>query len=147
MPDDSEPLTLARYLRDTKMTGTKEKSSVELYYKVGPIIVERSNDLEWEKFWVQHLRPITELIKKGEYELAKDLYTIATAKLVDKKATKYNDTDVVDEVYSYGLGVFAKIKLPYMIRYIILKLAFKVSLSYHSVRLWFVKQNFNRKNN
>ena len=136
MPDDSEPLTLARFLRDTKMTSPRERAAVQLYYKVAPQIVERSSEGEWQQFWSRHLRRITQLTRVGEYELAKDLYTFATAGLVDRKVTTFKDVDLVNEVYSYGLGAFARVKLPYALRFVILKLAFRVGLTYQSLRLW-----------
>lgn len=142
MPDNSEPLMLARYLRDTKMTSAKEHSAVALYYKVAPRIVERSTDSEWHEFWARHLRQITALIKLEQYDLAKDLYTFATADLIDRKVTTFKDVDLVNDVYNFGFGTFSKIKLPYAVRFLILKLAFRCGLTYQSLRLRLLKRKF-----
>ena len=147
MADNSEPLMLARYIRDTQMTSGKERSAVQLYYKVAPMIVARSTDAEWHQFWAQYLRQITALIKMGEFDLAKELYKFATAELVHRKATAFRDVEMVNEVYSYGLGAFAKIRLPYALRFLILKIAFRVGLTYHSARLWLLKRRVNEKIN
>lgn len=134
MDDASEPLQLARYLRDHKMTGNRDGKSVQLYYRIAPTIVQRSTNDEWLLFWDQHMRKITSMIKLGEYELAKDLYTFATAQLINKKATRFADEELVEMVYDYGLHGFAK-QLPYAVRFALLKSAFVVGLCYQSIRL------------
>jgi hypothetical protein len=142
LPDDSEPLELARHLRDDKMTGDADRATIELYYKIAPVIVARSTDAEWKEFWTRHMRKITLLIKQGEYDLAKDLYTFATASLINAKATRYTDVELVDEVYDYGLKGFAKTAIPYPVRFVMLKAAFAVGLAYQSVRLNRAKRKF-----
>src|SRR5262249_32663113 len=112
-----------------------------------PRIVERSTDAEWHQLWARHLRQITSLIKQGEFELAKDLYTFATAELIDRKVTRFKDVDLVNEVYTYGLGAFSRIRLPYTLRFVILKLAFKFGLTYQSLRLWLLKRRVDEKIN
>ncbi|MFC1747470.1 hypothetical protein ACFL2V_01545 [Pseudomonadota bacterium] len=144
MPDDCEPLELARFLRDDKMKSEKDISSVDLYYKIAPVIVARSTDDEWVSFWSDHMRKITALIKLGEYDLAKDLYTYATASLINKKATHYTDKALVDEVYDYGLKGIGKTWMPYSVRYALLKAALFVGLSYQAVRLGISKRKFSQ---
>lgn len=134
MDDNAEPLRLARYLRDHNMNGGRDRKSVELYYRIAPTIVARSTEDEWLLFWKQHMQQITDVIKQGHYDLAKKLYTLATARLIDQKATRYDDVGLVDAVYDYGLRGFAKKKLPYPLRYALLKAAFKVGLFYGSIR-------------
>lgn len=142
LPDQCEPLELARFLRDEKMTSSREVAAVDLYYKVAPVIVERSTDEEWVVFWREHMRKISTLIKMGEYDLAKDLYTLATATLVDEKATRFDDRELVEEVYDYGLKGFAKSWLPYSLRYVVLKAALFVGLKYQGVRLQLAQRRF-----
>lgn len=144
LPDDCEPLQLARYLRDNEMKSKKELSAVDLYYEIGPEIVSRCNNDEWTVFWRDHLRKITVLMKLGEYDLAKDLYTFATASLVNKKITHFSDIRLVDRVYQYGLNGIGQKWLPYWIRFGILKAALFVGLSYQSARLGFIKRKFAR---
>ncbi len=142
MPDNSEPLTLARYLRDHKMTSSKDRAAVELYYRTAPVIVARSTNTEWAAFWTEHMRQITVLIKQGEHELAKELYTFATASLINQKATKYSDVELVNDVYDYGLKGFARSVFPYPVRFALLKAAFVVGLAYKSLRLNRAKRKF-----
>ncbi len=142
LPDDCEPLELARYLRDNKMKSKKELSAVDLYYEIAPEIVARCNKDEWALFWRDHLRKITALIKLGQYDLAKDLYTFATASLVNKKITHFSDVQLVNRIYEYGLNGIGQKLLPYWIRFGILKAALFVGLSYQSVRLGFMKRKF-----
>ena len=129
MADDSEPLTMARYLRDQKMPGERDSKSVSLYYKVAPRIVERTTKEEWIKFWRDHMKPITNLIKHGKYEIAKEWYTYATAQMINNRATRFNDTAEVNAVYSYGLRGFAQSVLPYSVRYALLKVALRIELA------------------
>lgn len=142
LPDDCEPLQLARYLRDNKMTSSKERSAVDLYYDIAPEIVSRCNDDEWAVFWRDHIRQITLLIKQGEYDLAKDLYTFATAKLVNQKVTRFSDVEMVNRVYKYGLKGVGQSLLPYWACFGVLKTALFVGLSYQSVRLGWKKRKF-----
>lgn len=142
LPDNCEPLELARFLRDEKMKSEKELAAVDLYYKVAPVIVARSTKDEWIAFWRDHMSRITALVKSGEHELAKDLYTYATACLVNKKASHYSDAELVDSVYEYGLKGIGKKWLPYPVRYALLKSALFAGLSYQSVRLGFAKRKF-----
>jgi hypothetical protein len=142
LPDDSEPLELARHLRDDKMTSSADRAAIELYYKIAPVIVARSTDADWKEFWTEHMRKITLLIKMGKYDLAKDLYTFATASLINAKATRYTDVELVDEVYDYGLKGFAKASIPYPVRFVMLKAAFAVGLAYQSIRLDWAKRKF-----
>lgn len=128
MTDDSEPLTMARYLRDEKMGGDRDSTSVDLYYKVAPLVVERTDQTEWESFWQHHMKPITNLIKHGEYDVAKDWYTYITAKLIDKKATRFDDETEVEAVYSYGLRGIGQSALPYGLRYGLLKVALRIEV-------------------
>jgi hypothetical protein len=142
LPDDCEPLELARYLRDHKMKSDKERSAVDLYYQIAPEIVSRCNNDEWAVFWRDHIRKITALVKLGEYELAKDLYTFATASLVNKKITRFSDVQMVDKVYQYGLNGVAQSWLPYWARYGVLKVALFAGLSFQSIRLGLMKRKF-----
>lgn len=142
MPDDCEPLELARYLRDSEMKSEKELSAVDLYYEIAPEIVARCNNDEWNELWRDHIRKITALVKLGEYELAKDLYTYATATLVNRKITRFSDVQWVDKVYEYGLNGVGQKWLPYWLRYGLLKCALFVGLSYQSVRLGLRKRKF-----
>jgi hypothetical protein len=142
LPDDCEALQLARYLRDNRMTSEKERSAVDLYYAIAPEIVARCNKEEWAIFWSDHLRKITVLMKLGEYELAKDLYTFATASLVNRKITRFADAPLVDKVYEYGLHGFGQNWLPYWVRYCVLKAALFAGLSFQAVRLDFMKRRF-----
>jgi hypothetical protein len=140
--DNCEPLELARYLRDNKMKSKKELSAVNLYYEIAPEIVARCNKDEWAMFWRDHLRKITALMKLGEYDLAKDLYTFATANLINKKITHFSDVQIVNRVYGYGLNGIGQRWLPYWMRFGILKAALFVGLSYQSVRLGIMKRKF-----
>lgn len=142
LPDDCEPLQLARYLRDHEMKSSKDVSAVDLYYDIAPEIVARCNKDEWALFWRDHLRKITALMKLGEYALAKDMYTFATASLVDKKITRYSDVQLVDRVYAYGLNGIGQQWLPYWARFGILKTALFAGLSYQSIRLGLKKRKF-----
>ena len=142
LPDNCEPLELARFLRDDKMKSKNELSAVDLYYEIAPEIVSRCNDDEWNVLWRDHISKITTLVKLGEYDLAKDLYTYATASLVNRKITKYSDVQIVDRVYEYGLKGIGQKLLPYWARYGILKTALFVGLSYQSIRLRLVKRKF-----
>jgi hypothetical protein len=142
LPDNCEPLELARFLRDDKMKSSKELSAVDLYYEIAPEIVSRCNDEEWNTLWRDHISKITALVKLGEYDLAKDLYTYATAYLVNKKITNYSDEQIVDRVYQYGLKGIGQKWLPYWARFGILKAAFFTGLSYQSIRLGLAKRKF-----
>ena len=144
MPDNSEPLELARYLRDEKMQSQKDKSAVALYYKVGSVIVDRTSDEEWFQFWENHLRKITVLIKMGEHDLAKNLYTLAAAQLISKKATRYADKEMVDGVYDHGLYGVGKQWLPYSIRFVLVKLTLPIFLFYKSILLGLKKRKFQK---
>lgn len=144
LPDDCEPLQLARYLRDHEMKSSKDIAAVDLYYEIAPQIVARCSKDDWTLFWRDHLRKITALMKLGEYALAKDLYTFATASLVDKKITRYSDVQMVDRVYAYGLNGFGQQWLPYWARYGVLKTALFAGLSYQSIRLGIKKRKFAR---
>ncbi len=140
MPEDCEPLTLARFLRDEKMVTDNERAAVDLYYKVAPKVVVASNDEEWMLFWKNHLREITALARAGEYELAKDMYTVATAKLVDAKSTNYADKETVDDVFDFGMdklfgGDFTKGMLPYPVRFGLLKMGMKTWASIENLRI------------
>ena len=88
------------------------------------------------------MRKITVLIKLGQYDLAKDLYTFATAQLIHQKATKYSDEELVNEVYDYGLKGFARTRLPYPLRFALLKAALSCKLAYQSIRLNRAKKKF-----
>ncbi len=139
MSDDCEPLTLARYLRDEKMVTDSERAAVDLYYRVAPKVVAESTEEEWVEFWDESLREITSLVRAGEYELAKDLYTLATARLVDRKATEYSDKEMVEDVYRFGMDKlfgfdFTK-ALPYSVRFALLKLGMKSWVSAEQLRL------------
>jgi len=139
MSDDCEPLTLARHLRDEKMVTDNERAAVDLYYRVAPKVVAESTEDEWVEFWDEHLREITLLARAGECELAKDLYTLATAKLVDRKATEFSDREMVEEVYRFGMdklfGVDFTKGLPYSVRFALLKLGMKSWVSAEQLRL------------
>ena len=136
LPDDCEPLQLARLLRDEHMTSDSELAAVDLYYEVASTIVERSTESEWISFWKQHMRPITALTRAGEYDLAKRMYTVATARLINRKATRYADTDRVNsESYAFGLKDVGRAWLPYPVRYGVLKAALGVWLPVKSLGL------------
>ena len=140
MADDSEPLTMVRALRDREMGSAREIESVALYYKVAPLIVARTSNEQWTEFWRDHMKPITNLIKHGQYEIAKDWYTYATARLIDERATRFGDVAEVDEVYAYGLRGFARSVLPYPVRYALLKFALRVEVARRGLRLAFRKR-------
>lgn len=142
LPDDCEPLQLARFLRDNKMNSDKDRGAVALYYDIAPAIVARCDKDEWTAFWRNHLRKITALIKLGQYDLAKDLYTFATASLVNRKITRYADVALVERVYAYGLGGVGQRVLPYWLRYGVLKTALHAGLAFQAVRLGLLKRRF-----
>lgn len=142
LPDDCEPLELARHLRDEKMKSGKDRAAVALYNKIAPVIVARSTNDDWLAFWRNHMCKITALIKSGEYQLAKELYTYATASLIKKKAVNYSDNEMVDNVYEYGLHGVGQKWLPYPIRFGLLRAALFAGLSYQSVRLGLAKRKF-----
>ncbi|HEY6877405.1 MAG TPA: hypothetical protein VI299_05270 [Polyangiales bacterium] len=144
LADDCEPLTLARMLRDEQMTSDRDRAAVDLYYKVAPAIVARSSEHEWLAFWEEHMREITALLRAGEYELAKDLYTLATAKLVKEKALRYQDKELADQVYAFGLRNFGKSALPFPLRYGVLKLALSSWLPLETLRLKIAKRRVAR---
>jgi hypothetical protein len=144
LPDDCEPLEMARYLRNHEMKSDKERAAVGLYYAIAPHIVARCNKEEWAIFWRDHLRQITALVKMGEYSLAKDLYTFATASLVNKKITHFADVQIVEQVYAYGLNGIGQRRLPYWMRYGVLKSALSAGLAYQSIRLALMKRKFAR---
>ncbi len=56
--DNGEELTMARFLRDKKMTDSKGRSAIDLYYLVGPTIVERKKD--WKDFYTWDSPNITD---------------------------------------------------------------------------------------
>jgi hypothetical protein len=126
--DDGEELTAARFLRDHKMTDGKGRSATELYYLVGPKIVERKTD--WADFYVSTVQPLTVMVKAGHHDLAIKRYSLETAKLVDQHATRYEDKELVQAVYDYafGKGSFESSLLPYPAKYAKLKAALKVGI-------------------
>lgn len=142
LADNCEPLQLARFLRDEEMKSSKELSAVDLYYQIAPEIVSRCEGSEWDTLWRDHISKITTLVKIGEFDLAKDLYTFATASLVNKKITKFSDKEIVDRVYEYGLNGVGQKSLPYWARYGVLKVSLFIGLSYQSVRLGIAKRKF-----
>jgi len=144
MADDSEPLAMARLLRDREMPGKRDGESVDLYYKVAPLIVARTSNEEWNTFWREHMKAITNLIKHGEYRLAQQWYTHATARLIDRRATRYADRAEVDAVYAYGLRGVGQSVLPYPVRYAVLKLALRVELARTGLRLALKKRAVSR---
>jgi hypothetical protein len=145
LTDDCEPLTMARFLRDNKMQSTKDQAMVSLYYKVAPVIVSRSTKDDWIKFWRNHMQKITTLIKMGEYGLAKELYYLATAQLVNKKVSRYSDKEYINSVYDFGLKGVGKSWLPYSVRYGLLKLVFPFGLAYQTIRLGLKKRAFKKE--
>ena len=135
MADDSEPLQLARLLRDQHMGGARDQQAVSLYYRVAPLIVERSTDADWRAFWKAHMMPITKLIALGEYRLAQEWYTYVTARLIAERALRYSDRGEVDAVYAYGLKGIGQTLLPYTARFLVLKVAMRIELVRKSARL------------
>lgn len=142
LSDDCEPLELARFLRDNKMKSKKEQSAVDLYYDIAPEIVSRCGKDEWIALWRNDISKITALVKAGEYDLAKDMYTFATARLVNKKITHFSDEEFVNKVYAFGLNGVGQKWLPYWVRYGVLKAALFAGLSYQSLRLGLKKRKF-----
>ena len=126
--DNGEELTMARLLRDTKMTDGKGRAATELYYLVGPTIVERKKD--WKDFYAQCVLPLTVMVKAGHHDLAVKRYSLETAKLVDQYATRYEDKELVQAVYDYafGKGSFDSSVLPYSVKYAKLKAALKAGI-------------------
>lgn len=126
--DNGEELTMARFLRDNKMTDGKGRAATELYYLVGPKIVERKKD--WKDFYASCVQPLTTMVKAGHHELAIKRYSLETAKLVDQYATRYEDKELVQAVYDYafGKGSFDKSLLPYPVKYGKLKAALKAGV-------------------
>lgn len=135
MADDSEPLQLARRLRDEHMGGDRDRKAVSLYYQVAPLIVARSTNDDWIRFWGAHMQPITRLIKHGEVTLAQDWYSYVTASLINQRALRYGDRAEVDAVYAYGLRGVGQKMLPYPLRYAVLKVAMRVELIHKAARL------------
>jgi hypothetical protein len=126
--DNGEELTMARFLRDNKMTDGKGRAATELYYLVGPKIVERKKD--WKDFYASTVQPLTTMVKAGHHELAIKRYSLETAKLVDLYATRYEDKELVQAVYDYafGKGSFGNSVLPYPVKYAKLKAALKAGV-------------------
>ncbi len=126
--DNGEELTMARLLRDTKMTDSKGRAATELYYLVGPTIVERKKD--WKDFYAKCVQPLTVMVKAGHQDLAVKRYSLETAKLVDQYATRYEDKELVQAVYDYafGKGSFGSSVLPYSVKYAKLKAALKAGI-------------------
>lgn len=126
--DNGEELTMARMLRDTKMTDGKGRAATELYYLVGPTIVERKKD--WKDFYAKCVQPLTVMVKAGHHDLAVKRYSLETAKLVDQYATRYEDKALVQAVYDYafGKGSFGSSVLPYSVKYAKLKAALKAGI-------------------
>ena len=126
--DNGEELTMARFLRDNKMTDGKGRAATELYYLVGPKIVERKKD--WKDFYASCVQPLTTMVKAGHHELAIKRYSLETAKLVDQYATRYEDKELVQAVYDYafGKGSFGNSALPYPVKYAKLKVALKAGV-------------------
>ncbi|UAJ09707.1 hypothetical protein [Polymorphobacter megasporae] len=141
MADDSEPLQLARGLRDGHMDSLRDRQAVALYYQVAPLIVARSTDDQWVSFWQHHMKPITGLIKAGKYDLAQEWYTFVTASLINARALRYTDRAEVDAVYAYGLRGVGQKQLPYGVRFLVLKAAMRVELIHKQVRLAFRKRS------
>ena len=133
--DNGEELTMARFLRDQKMTDSKGRSAIELYYLVGPKIVERKKD--WKDFYTHCIQPMTAMIKAGHHELAVKRYSLETAKLVDQFATRYEDKELVQAVYDYafGKGSFGSSVLPYSVKYAKLKAALKAGIVFGEDKL------------
>lgn len=129
MADDSEPLQLARQLRDQHMTGDRDRQAVALYYQVAPLVVARTPRAEWDGFWDRHMAPITRLIRDGQVGLAKRRYAYASAQLIDQRALRYADRREVDAVYAYGLRGIAQRLLPYPVRYALVKVAMRIELA------------------
>lgn len=125
LPDDCEELHLARYLRDAKMTTEKDTKAKEFYYIVGPVIAERKT--EWNDFYNDTIKPLTELVKLGQYEHAVKLYKLATLKLIDQYATRYSDDKIVNKLYS-DLISFNHEKVPYVVKYATVKAFLKYKI-------------------
>ena len=142
--DDSEPLKMARYLRDCEMTDRSGQQKVSLYYKISPLIVARATKQDWQDLWENCIRPVTILVKNKEYELAEDLYTLSTVKLLLQRATRYSDTNVVNQTFDYGLRRIGTIPLPYTLRYLSLKIGLFTFWACQSMRYKWIKRRHKR---
>jgi hypothetical protein len=133
--DDGEELAAARFLRDHKMNDGKGRAATELYYLVGPTIIERKKD--WKDFYTSTVQPLTAMVKAGHHELAIKRYSLETAKLVDQHATRYEDKALVQAVYDYafGKGSFNDSILPYPAKYAKLKSALKAGVVFAEDKL------------
>ena len=133
--DNGEELTAARFLRDNRMGDSKGRAATELYYLVGPTIIERKTD--WKDFYTSTVRPLTAMVKAGHHELAIKRYSLETAKLVDQHASRYEDKELIQAVYDYafGKGSFKNSILPYPAKYAKLKSALKAGIVFAEDKL------------
>ena len=132
LPDNCEELTLARFLRDHKMTSSKDEHVKRFYKMFGPVITERNK--EWKSFYNNTVLPLTGLIKEEHHDKAVKLYKIATIKLIDKYASRYSDdrlniTEVFDTIMLPKLSW-----LPYSTKYAVFKAFLKYIIIKNNVK-------------
>jgi hypothetical protein len=127
LPDDCEELQSARYLRDHKMPGDRDRRLIELYYRVAPVVVERKDT--WNDFYHDVMLPVTKLCKQQQYEKAVDIYRMHTLKFVDQYASKYTDKLIVEDIFETGTkGKLKNVSVPYAIKYLCVKAFMKAGI-------------------
>ena len=123
--DDCEELTLARFLRDNKMTSESNQRAKEFYRIIGPVITARKT--KWDDFYAETITPLTALIKKEDFEKATTLYKLSTLKLIDEHATRYEDKDIVTKFFELRFGVQSNV--PYFVKFAAVKAYLKYKLA------------------
>ena len=131
LADDCEELHLARYLRDAHMTSSRDTEAKEMYYIIGPVVAERKT--EWNDFYTDTVKPLTALIKLGQYEQAKKLYKFAALKLIDNYATRYDDREFVERIYKNVTSTKGE-KVPYAVKYAAVKAFLKYKIVKGSIQ-------------
>lgn len=128
--DDCVELMLARYLRDSHMTSERDVAAKYFYTKFGPVIVQRKT--EWRDFYDDVIAPVTELVKRGDNQEAVLLYKAATLKLIDEHASRYEDKELMSEVFDKRLAPSMS-SLPYVVKYGAVKTFIKYKLLKHNI--------------
>jgi hypothetical protein len=129
LPDDCEELMLARELRNHHMGDASGERVKHFYKKFGPLITERNED--WKEFYHNAVVPITNLIKQQKYEAAKVLYKYNTALLIDRYASRYEDKDLIEEVFAVKFGG----KVPYAVKYAVFKTYLKAKILKYKIEI------------
>lgn len=123
-PDDCKELTMARYLRDHKMTSSKDRSTIDLYYKVAPTIVKRKSD--WADFYSAVLAPLTQMVEQGQYESAIRRYKIETVRLIYQHIDRREDVEEITAIHEH---IFGRVELPYEVKFDQVRTTLKQKLS------------------